>query len=295
VSDLTTFPFENPGTQVIPITSNVEGFNVEVPEEAASWLNAEIVDNQLVLTATDNLAYDRSAIVKINAVNHSNAYVYVTVRQNGMVTFDEDNCIYYKANTVSRWSGDNYYCTRSYIQCSANAYKIEMKFKLTSTSDVIYLASGSNYEYESCDFIKLSGSSLSIKDIASVSLSSFGVSATDLITLTYDVNAGTIKINNKTVSVTGASPLTLKYLFSAYYHDRDDGVWEEYNCVPENSALYYVKMYDADGNQIYFGHAAKVKNAQGELENCWYANDNGTIHWQYAHDSVNQGGYTSNF
>ena len=295
VSGLSVFPFENPGTQVIPITSNVEGFNVEVPEEAASWLSAEIVDNQLVLTPADNLAYDRSATVKINAVNHSNTYVYVTVRQNGMVTFDEDNCIYYRANTNSRWSGDNYYCTRSHIDCSVEAYKIEMKFKLTSTSDVIYLASGSNYEYESCDFIKLSGSSLSIKDIASVSLSSFGVSATDLITLTYDVNAGTIKINNKTVSVTGASPLTLKYLFSAYYYDRDDGVWEEYNGVPENSALYYVKMYDADGNQIYFGHAAKVKNAAGELENCWYANDNGNIHWQYAHDSVNKGGYTSNF
>lgn len=295
VSDLTTFPFEDPGTQVIPITSNVEGFNVEVPEEAASWLSAEIVDNQLVLTAADNLAYDRSASVKIKAVNHSNAYVYVTVRQNGMVTFDEDNCIYYRPNTVSRWSGDNYYCTRSHIECSANAYKIEMKFKLTSSSDVIYLASGSNYEKESCDFIKFSGASISIKDIASVSLKSFDVSATDLITLIYDVNAGTIKINNKTVSVTGAAPLTLKYLFSAYYYDRDDGVWEEYEGVPENSALYYVKMYDADGNQIYFGHAAKVKNSAGELENCWYANNNGNIHWQYAYDSVNKGGYTSNF
>lgn len=296
VSGLTTFPFENPGTQVVPINSNVEGFAVEVPESAASWLSAEIVDNQLVLTAADNLAYDRSATIKIKAVYHSNAYVNVTVRQNGMVAFDEDNCIYYRANTVSRWSGDNYYCTRSHIGCSVNAYKIEMKFKLTSASDIIYLASGSNYENESCDFIKFNNSSsLSISEVSAVSLSSFGVSATDVITLIYDVNAGTIKINNKTVSVTGASPLTLKYLFSAYYHDRDDGVWEEYEGVPENSALYYVKMYDADGNQIYFGHAAKVKNAAGELENCWYANDNGNIHWQYAHDSVNQGGYTANF
>ena len=294
VSGLTAFPFENPGTQVVPINSNVEGFAVEVPESAASWLSAEIVDNQLVLTAEDNLAYDRSATIKIKAVYHSNAYVNVTVRQNGMVTFDEDNCIYYKPNTTNRESGDNYYSTSSYITCSANAYKIEMKFKLASDSGTIHLASGNNYARD-CDYIRFSGSSIDIKDAGYVSLSSFGVSATDLITLVYDVNAGTIKINNKTVSVTGAEPLSLNYLFSAYYYERDDGVYEKYQGVPENSALYYVKMYDADGNQIYFGHAAKVKNTRGELENCWYANNNGTIHWQYAYDSANKGGYTSNF
>ena len=86
------------------------------------------------------------------------------------------------------------------------------------------------------------------------------------------------------------------YLFSAYYYDRDDGAYEIYNTVPDGSALYYVKMYNKDGQETYVGHAAKVKNpSTGNQEYCWYSSANGSITCQYANDSVNQGGYTANF
>ncbi|MBR4969161.1 MAG: hypothetical protein IKY57_03275, partial [Alistipes sp.] len=66
--------------------------------------------------------------------------------------------------------------------------------------------------------------------------------------------------------------------------------------IPDMSELYYVKMYDTEGNSTYFGYAAKgVNPATGNEEYCWYSNKNGVISYEFAHNAIEMGGFGGNF
>ena len=183
---------------------------------------------------------------------------------------------------------------------------MEMKFKLNplSGNDEAYLGSGSNTERDSCNEFYISNNALNLylyydedNDLYKKwKFSDIGVSYTDLITLRLSCEDDTITINDTIIECDGLESFKWGFLFSTYYRDYDEGEWRQYDGVPDGSALYYVKMYDSAGNMTYIGHAAKAKNPDtGNVEYCWYSNNNGEIKCQFANDSQKQGGYTANF
>lgn len=221
--------------------------------------------------------------------------------------FDENHCIYYRANKTGGWDSgmNNYRVTRSYLTCSAGGQTVEMKFKFGKITgyDEAYLGSSSNLAKDSYDEFLATTSDLRLRYETSEKIYSFswawtdiGVSQTDLITLRFSGADETITINGHVLQCPGLKYLFLYYIFSAYFRENDEGEWKNYYGLPEGSALYYVKMYDSEGAMTYHGYAAKAVNpATSQLEYCWYSVKDGTATIQFAHDSVNQGGYTANF
>ena len=225
------------------------------------------------------------------------------------VEFNPNNCIYYRTNSTGGWDSgwNNYRRTDSYIECGGGGNTLEMKFKLEPFSGEVWLAASGNLAKDYCDELIIDNSTIELilreRDddgdgytvyYKSWKLADFGVSSTDLITLT--LSGETITINGKTLSCPSIPYMSWSYVFSNYYRENDEGEWKVYEGVPENSALYYVKMCDADGNVSYLGHADKsINSATNNMEYCWYSNKSGTERYQFANDAVNQGGYGGNF
>ena len=223
-------------------------------------------------------------------------------------SFNENHCIYYRANATGGWDTgyENYRRTESYITCGASGKTLEMKFKLSefSGSSYVHLAASSNLAKDYCDELIIDNSSIELAlrerddedDWVSVyhnswKLADFGVSATDVITLR--LSGETITINGKTLSCKNIPGMGWSYIFSNYYRERDEGEWKEYEGVPEGSELYYVKMLDADGEITYLGYPKYEYTATtGQKEYYWHSN---TCDPQYANDYQNQGHYTGNF
>lgn len=217
-------------------------------------------------------------------------------------SFNTNNCLYYKTNSTGGWDSgmNNYRRTDSYIKCGAGGTTLEMKFKLNEfSSNDVYLAASSNLARDYCDYLLITETQLELNiesedDWYSKSwqLSDFGVTSTDLITL---------KLSGKTISINGTTLLCEEeipsmywaYIFSNYYRESDEGIWEVYEGVPEGSELYYAKLFDIDGNNTYIGYPqCDYNSTTGEKEYYWYSNTNSN---QYANDYQNQGGYTGNF
>ena len=237
------------------------------------------------------------------------AYDFENNKVVNSVEFNPNNCIYYRTNSTGGWDSgwNNYRRTDSYIECGGGGNTLEMKFKLEPFSGEVWLAASGNLAKDYCDELIIDESTIELilrgRDddgegytvyYKSWKLADFGVSSTDLITLT--LSGETITINGKTLSCPSIPYMAWSYIFSNYYRESDEGEWKVYEGVPENSALYYVKMCDADGNVSYLGHADKSVNpATNNMEYCWYSNKSGTEEYQFANDAVNQGGYGGNF
>lgn len=217
--------------------------------------------------------------------------------------FNPNHCIYYKKNTVKDLSGDDYIVDESYFKGATGAV-VEMKFKMKelSSSNVAYLACGSNLEKDNCDEFYISSTELkyiyntsSSDCIFSYKWADIGVNYTDLITLRLSAVDGTLAINDKVFECDNAG-LSCSYLFAEYYRDRDEGLYETMLGIPEMSELYYVKMYDVNGNLTYFGHAAKAINpSTSNIEYCWYSDNNGVTSYEFANNAIEMGGFGGNF
>lgn len=298
-STISTLPYEG-GELSIEITSNVEGFSLEISDDVASWITAEINGNTITVNVAENLAYYRNGKIRIIADSHSNTYKDIYIYQNGWVTdFNSSNYIVYKANAtrvVTEGRYTNVYNYKSVIKSTgATGVKVEMKFQLTGSGTDYYLASSGNQWGDNYSSFEIPTTGFNL-DGTLYTWSEMGVTNTSLITLVFDGSKGTITINNKKTLSTTLTSMSWTYLFSAYGRDSDEGVsYYDYG-VPEGSKLYYVKMYDINGKETYVGHAAKAKNpATGKEEYCWYSNNNGVMECQFAYDSANKGGYTANF
>ena len=221
-------------------------------------------------------------------------------------SFNENHCLYYRANSTGGWDAgmNNYRRTDSYFACGAGGTTLEMKFKLNELSGDVYLAASGNSAKDYCDCLTINSSSIELdlrgKDEEDDwyseyhniwNLTDFGVSSTDLITL--KLSGETITINGTTLSCENIPRMSWTYIFSNYYRESDEGIWEVYEGVPEGSELYYVKMFDSDGNPTYIGHPkCEIDSTTGKKEYYWYSNTQSN---QYANDYQNQGGYTGNF
>ena len=226
------------------------------------------------------------------------------VEEESEVTeFNPNHCIYYKKNTVKDLSGDDYIVDESYFKGASGAV-VEMKFKMNEMNsyDEAYLACGSNKAKDECDEFYISQSGIeyiyysSSRDYEfSYKWTDIGAKYTDLITLKLSSVDNTLTINGKVLACDNAG-LSCSYLFAEYYRDRDEGLYETMLGVPDGSELYYVKMYDATGKQTYFGHAAKAVNkATGNMEYCWYSDNNGVKSYEFAYNAAEMGGFGGNF
>ena len=224
------------------------------------------------------------------------------------LAFNENHCIYYRANKTGGWDSgmNNYHLTKSHISCSAGGQIMEMKFKMMEIPkyDEAYLASNSNQAKDLSDEFVMTNSGLALDvNISDDEWYTYnwtweetGVSPTDLITLRFSGADETVTINGTVLECAGLKSVGWSYMFSGYFRENDEGVWESHYGVPEGSHLYYVKMYGSDGSLTYHGYAAKAVNpATSELEYCWCSVTNGTTSCQFANDAKNQGGYTGNF
>ena len=221
-------------------------------------------------------------------------------------SFNENHCIYYRANSTGGWDSgyNNYRRTDSYIACGAGGSTLEMKFKLNKFNGVVHLAASNNLAKDYCDELIIDNSIIELSlrerddedDSKTVyyntwNLTDFGVTSTDLITLR--LSGETITINGTTMACKNIPSMYWYYVFSNYFRENDEGEWKVYEGVPEGSELYYVKMFDAEGNITYIGYPKYEYNSStGEKEYYWYSN---TQSPQYANDYQNQGGYTGNF
>ena len=74
-----------------------------------------------------------------------------------------------------------------------------------------------------------------------------------------------LNINGVELSCEGLKSMGWTYIFSSYYREYDEGEWKEYEGVPEGSELYYVKMYDSNGELTYLGYAANQGGYSGNF------------------------------
>lgn len=303
--DSIELPFES-SESVFTFNTNMNEFDVAV-SGSASWLTVtpDFSNNTIKVSATENIDKQRSVSVSIKDKENS-LIGTLRVIQEGYY-FDTNQCLYYCANQTGGWDSgyENYRSTSSFFRCGAGGSTIEMKFKLASLwNRSMYLAAGNNLAKDYCDEFVITQSALSIYiDIdedngfyKTWSWTDLGVSPTDLITLRLSASEEKLTINGKTFSCPDMPDMYWSYIFSNYYREYDEGEWKEYEGLPEGSALYYVKMYDAKGNVTYVGHPKSYVNSNtGRNEFYWYSNTaSQSVSRQYANDYLNQGGYSGN-
>ena len=290
----------------VPVVTDLE-YNVEIPQSASSWISlAEtkaVRQESINLVVSSNSSVQRSAEVNITDSVNGEVLATINIIQKSAYLFNENHCIYYSENQTGGWtsSGDHYRLYRSRINCNATGTRMEMKFKLRSfvQGHEYYLCAGDNLYYDDCDYIEVTSSMLYIyngqsEKIYSWKWTDIGVSNTDLIKLVFSGEDETITINGKVLNCPGIKSITCSYLFSAYFREYDDGEWKEYYGVPDDSSLYYVKMYDSTGKMTYEGYASKATNsASSRIEYSWYSSTDSS--YQFAYNAKTAGAYGGNF
>ena len=149
-----------------------------------------------------------------------------------------------------------------------------MKFRLNTISGYsnFNLAADSNLAKDYCDSFEVDQYGLYLlagteDDWTTYNWkwSEIGVNYTDLITLRFSGEDETLNINGVELSCEGLRSMGWTYIFSSYYREYDEGEWKEYEGVPESSELYYVKMYDSNGEFTYLGYAANQGGYSGNF------------------------------
>lgn len=303
--DSIELPFDS-SEYVFTFNTNMNEFDVAV-SGSASWLTVtpDFSNNTIKVSTTENIDKQRSVSVSIKDKENSLIGTFTVIQEE--YYFNTNQCLYYCANETGGWDSgyENYRSTSSFFKCGGGGSTIEMKFKLaTLWNRSMYLAAGSNLAKDYCDEFVVTQSGLYIYiDIdedngfsKTWSWTDLGVSPTDLITLRLSASEEKLTINGKTFSCPGMPNMYWSYIFSNYYREYDEGEWKEYEGLPEGSALYYVKMYDAEGNVTYVGHPKSYVNSNtGRNEFYWYSNTaSQSVKRQYANDYLNQGGYLGN-
>ena len=303
--DSIELPFDS-SEYVFTFNTNMNEFDVAV-SGSASWLTVtpDFSNNTIKVSTTENIDKQRSVSVSIKDKENSLIGTFTVIQEE--YYFNTNQCLYYCANETGGWDSgyENYRSTSSFFKCGGGGSTIEMKFKLaTLWNRSMYLAAGSNLAKDYCDEFVVTQSGLYIYiDIdedngfsKTWSWTDLGVSPTDLITLRLSASEEKLTINGKTFSCPDMPNMYWSYIFSNYYREYDEGEWKEYEGLPEGSALYYVKMYDAKGNVTYVGHPKSYVNSNtGRNEFYWYSNTTSqNVKRQYANDYLNQGGYLGN-
>lgn len=278
----------------VEIIANVD-YEVIIPSDV-DWITLYKTQKKegydiITLSIKANLTLSaRSATVTFQEVDGSLS-TSVTFDQSFFAGFDDsaldpNKYLTYVANRTSTGYGDafdyNIYIKNTYFEAnvnSSNAVIAEYKFKLP---EGYTFPGGSTYATVADDVFKIDNSQIRVvgnsyredgewyTDWTTYNLASLGVTITDILTIRLDSTNNTATINGRTVSNGNIKSVISSYIFSSYYHDSDDGVYEEYGAFVENARLYYVKAWDNLGRLVYLGHADKATNSNtGNVEACW--------------------------
>lgn len=268
----------------IQVKSNVE-YECVIPEDAQSWIRhsktiaQDEYDNVYIYVSSNMDMNARSATITFKEVEGDRTAT-ATINQTYFEGFDDSvldtsKYLVYKRNNQYITSGGIFdtdiYSTSSYITTGASDVVIaEYKFQLPqepgqygeyslSDSCVCVDKYGIRFYYEGRD---------GFYSRSSHSWETLGVKSTDVITIRFDNVNDIITVNGVAMNLTVDYTLG-SYVFSYYYRDSDDGVYEVYGGFMDNAHLYYVKGWDANGRLVYLGYADKATNADGVEEACW--------------------------
>ena len=268
----------------IQVKSNVE-YECVIPEDAQSWIRhsktiaQDEYDNVYIYVSSNMDMSARSATITFKEVEGDRTAT-ATINQTYFEGFDDSaldtsKYLVYKRNNQYITSGGIFdtdiYSTSSYITTGASDVVIaEYKFQLPQepgqygeyslSDDCVCVDNyGIRFYYEGRD---------GFYSRSSHSWETLGVKPTDVITIRFDNVNDIITVNGVAMNLTVDYTLG-SYVFSYYYRDSDDGVYEVYGGFMDNAHLYYVKGWDANGRLVYLGYADKATNADGVEEACW--------------------------
>jgi uncharacterized protein (TIGR02145 family) len=272
-------------------------------DQTVSWLS----DNTDVASvdADGNVTGMASGYANVSVTTidgQKTASCLVTVKAKPDTDFNESSYLIWKSNASITDNGEDYIKYETHFT-GFSASVVELKFQLaSSTSFSSPIASSGNmakdYGYS---YIMISDKYLTWSvvrdededdDYLSIKLSDAGVSSTSLMTIRFDGPARTITINGHSFSSTPFTSFSFTRLFSKYYRERDEGLYESLSGIPNNSVIYYCKGWDSSGTLVYLGHPAKAVNPESSKEEyCWYTYNSGFVTYQFANESKKYGGF----
>jgi len=198
---------------------------------------------------------------------------------------------YERESDTSSGSHTNYYEYSSYLTGFSSAKVIKMQFELSKTPYYAYLGSGNMRNHGA--YIRVAGTFTQTAPIApfsiecrddsgqtfSFNLTENGISPTDVITLEYDGRNHTFTVNDITVSCTNLGLFSFDALLAYYGYngvldlDKDDDRYNEYSGIADNSKIYYIKAYNANGGVIKTGAPSSSMYSNADNNNtseyCW--------------------------
>ena len=260
---------------------------------ATSNSSIATVDSQGNVTAVGN---GTATITVTTEDGGFTANCIVTVNTSGKpfpegTTFDEDAYITYVANSNMYFIGDDQYFMVSTFPCDVRGTKIEMKFQMdqTATASLNSSVLVDGFLYMN-DYNLYWGSWTSGVSDNSIVQFGNGVALSDIMTLTANLDNGVLTTDVNGVQNSFAyvsSQIWFEYLFYSFEKDHDEGTeYDYYAGVPDGARLYYVKIWDASGNLVYFGHAAKALNSStSQEEYCWYSVKEGIATCTFAYNN----------
>lgn len=262
---------------VLPPTSFESGFTVKV---------VDVNDDVFTQSTSNNIAIERNVIKPMSALK-----VIPQFRD----WFNPNQYITYVENYESVWNGSSLYNYRSNIECptTQDIGRIELKFKMSVAPinyETSYL-SCENYAKDKCDYIKLDKNGISLCDEEDVFLylwSDINVAPTDEMILNISFIEKSITLNNVNLEYIMPSGVcfTSRYLFTYYSGENDEGYRASWKGLPEDSKLYYAKIWDENDSLIYLGAASTAQNPNtSNLENCWKSYYNGEYNYEFAYYS----------
>ena len=208
--------------------------------------------------------------------------IYEPVRED----FNPNSYLLYRANKTIR-SGNDYYEYVSELP-GLSGSKVELKFQLEGPGLIGNVIKVTDSYLRWTTKRKVDGEWES--DTYEHSLAS----STSLVSLKFDGVNHTFSVNGESIDCP-EDQMSLGDLVTSYEHESDEGIWEVHTAeVPDNSKLYYVKAWDANGVLSYIGYATtSINPATNKTEYCWcsYYPKTGQVSYDFANAAASQGGY----
>ena len=297
------------GVSLSPTLAMAKGFTATL---TPTFTPSNATDKSVNWSSSDESVVTVASDGTLTAVENGTATVTVTTRDGGFTasctvtvkktfpegnTFDEDAYITYVANEKMYFSGDDQYFMVSTFPCDVTGNRIEMKFQMDRTSTASLSSSVLVDGFlEMNDYNLYWGSYTS--GLSDKCIVQFGgdVALSDVLTLTATLEGRTLstEVNGVSKSFDGTDhwastnpSIRFDHLFHSYERDHDEGTTYDYSAgVPDGARLYYVKIWDASGNLVYFGHAAKAVNpSNAQEEYCWYSLQDGVVTHTFAYNN----------
>ena len=215
------------------------------------------------------------------------------IEEEDLSWFNPNQYITYVANYESLSNSDPnasdyFYHCRSYINCpiSSSINKIEFKYQMNNYPES-YIGDKNIYLQNNLPYMNDNG--ITFNSSTNYTWNELGVGITDCMTLYISKKDNCLTLNNVEMEYK-LSPnysLNCDYFFTYYSYDNHEGQYKKWSGVPEGSKLYYVKMWDEDGNLLYLGGASKALNPNtNQMENCWRSYYSGNEKVEFAHYSA---------